>query len=83
VVELRLTVPFSGLLALRSWTPTCVAVGDGGEDVAADVVAHRLLAAGLHHHLEQIEALPSPLQSVLLKTIDTFLGNAAFRAARR
>jgi len=33
--------------------------------------------------LEQIEALPSPQQSVLLKTIDTFLENAAFRAARR
>lgn len=33
--------------------------------------------------LEQIEALPSPQQSVLLKTIDTFLEAAAFRAARR
>ena len=33
--------------------------------------------------LEQMEALPSPQQSVLLKTIDTFLENAAFRAARR
>jgi transcriptional regulator with XRE-family HTH domain len=33
--------------------------------------------------LEQIETLPSPQQSVLLKTIDTFLENAAFRAARR
>jgi transcriptional regulator with XRE-family HTH domain len=33
--------------------------------------------------LEQIEALPSPQQTVLLKTIDTFLENAAFRAARR
>jgi len=33
--------------------------------------------------LEQIEALPSPQQSVLLKTIDTFLENAALRAARR
>ena len=33
--------------------------------------------------LEQIEALPSPQQMVLLKTIDTFLENAAFKAARR
>lgn len=33
--------------------------------------------------LEQIEALPSPQQAVLLKTIDTFLENAALRAARR
>ncbi len=33
--------------------------------------------------LEQIEALPSPQQTVLLKTIDTFLEAAAFRAARR
>ncbi len=33
--------------------------------------------------LEQIETLPSPQQTVLLKTIDTFLENAAFRAARR
>ena len=33
--------------------------------------------------LEQIEALPSPQQSVLLRTIDMFLENAAFRAARR
>jgi transcriptional regulator with XRE-family HTH domain len=33
--------------------------------------------------LERIETLPSPQQTVLLKTIDTFLENAAFRAARR
>ena len=33
--------------------------------------------------LERIEALPSPRQMVLLKTIDTFLENAAFEAARR
>jgi transcriptional regulator with XRE-family HTH domain len=33
--------------------------------------------------LEQIETLPSPQQTTLLKTIDTFLENAAFRAARR
>jgi transcriptional regulator with XRE-family HTH domain len=33
--------------------------------------------------LEQIEALPGTQQSVLLRTIDTFLENAAFRAARR
>lgn len=33
--------------------------------------------------LEQIEELPSPQQMVLLKTIDTFLENAAFKAARR
>jgi transcriptional regulator with XRE-family HTH domain len=33
--------------------------------------------------LEQIETLPSPQQITLLKTIDTFLENAAFRAARR
>jgi len=33
--------------------------------------------------LEQIEALPSSQQTVLLKTIDTFLENAILRAARR
>jgi len=33
--------------------------------------------------LEQIEALPSSQQMILLKTIDTFLENAALRAARR
>jgi transcriptional regulator with XRE-family HTH domain len=33
--------------------------------------------------LEQIEALPGTQQSALLRTIDTFLENAAFRAARR
>ena len=33
--------------------------------------------------LEQIEALPGTQQSVLLRTIDTFLENAAFRAERR
>src|SRR5271166_6569663 len=33
--------------------------------------------------LEQIEALPSPQQSALLKTIDTFLENAEFWATRR
>src|ERR1700689_5065784 len=33
--------------------------------------------------LERIETLPSPQETVLLKTIDTFLENAAFRAARR
>jgi transcriptional regulator with XRE-family HTH domain len=33
--------------------------------------------------LEQIESLPSTQQSVLLKTIDTFLENAALKSARR
>jgi transcriptional regulator with XRE-family HTH domain len=33
--------------------------------------------------LEQIESLPSPQQSVLLKTIDTFLENAVLKSARR
>lgn len=33
--------------------------------------------------LEQIEALPGTQQSVLLKTIDTFLENAALKSARR
>jgi transcriptional regulator with XRE-family HTH domain len=33
--------------------------------------------------LEQIEALPGARQSVLLKTIDTFLENAALKSARR
>jgi transcriptional regulator with XRE-family HTH domain len=33
--------------------------------------------------LEQIESLPGTQQSVLLKTIDTFLENAALKSARR
>jgi transcriptional regulator with XRE-family HTH domain len=33
--------------------------------------------------LEQIESLPGTQQSVVLKTIDTFLGNAALKSARR
>jgi hypothetical protein len=33
--------------------------------------------------LEQIEALPTGQQTMLLKTIDIFLQNAAFKAARR
>ena len=33
--------------------------------------------------LEQIESLPGTQQSVLLKTIDTFLENAALKPARR
>jgi transcriptional regulator with XRE-family HTH domain len=33
--------------------------------------------------LEQIESLPSPQQTVLLKTIDTFLENAVLKSARR
>jgi len=33
--------------------------------------------------LEQIETLPGTQQSVLLKTIDTFLENAALKSARR
>lgn len=33
--------------------------------------------------LERIEALPGTQQSVLLKTIDTFLENAALKRARR
>ena len=33
--------------------------------------------------LEQIEALPAGQQTMLLKTIDMFLQNAAFKAARR
>ena len=33
--------------------------------------------------MEQIESLPGTQQSVLLKTIDTFLKNAALKSARR
>ena len=33
--------------------------------------------------LEQIEALPGTQQSVLLRTIDTFLEKAALKSARR
>ncbi len=33
--------------------------------------------------LEQIETLPGAQQSVLMKTIDTFLENAALKSARR
>lgn len=33
--------------------------------------------------LEQIESLPSPQQTVLLKTIDSFLKNAVLKSARR
>ena len=33
--------------------------------------------------LEQIESLPSPRQTVLLKTIDTFLENAVLKSVRR